>query len=414
MPDFVPFPALRFAATGSVPERPRGSVPEGRSDTVDVSARCAPPYDVIEPEERVALLAADPHNVVRLTLPDSYETAADLLTRWRADGTLVTDDSPSFSLYRMRFTDDAGRARVTTGVIGALELDRDGVLPHERTLPKAKTDRLKLLRATRANLEPIWGLSLANGLTELLVTSGEPRVVADDREGVRHELYRLDDTARLWDIQAAVSGARIVLADGHHRFETACAYSDERGRDDTAATRIMTLVVELVPEQLCVRAIHRVLSDTADGQFRDALAPMFDVHHAGANDATGVARLEAAMAREHALGLVDRDGLALLAPTERLDQRLDELPELLRDVDSARFDAGVLPALRGATVAYRDDAVAVAAAVEKGNAHAAVLLRAVDVDTIRAAADAGVLMPEKTTFFAPKPRTGMVFRSLDG
>jgi len=368
---------------------------------------------VIEPEDRAALLAADPHNAVRLILPDSYDAAAEVFARWQADGSLVVDSTPSFSVYRMHFVGDDGLARVTTGVIGALELDRDDVLPHERTLPKAKSDRLELLRATRANFDPIWGLSLATGLSELLEPSGEPAATARDREGVRHERYPITDPARVRAIRGMISASGLVLADGHHRFETACTYRDERGPDDAGAGAIMTLVVELAPEQLCVRAIHRLLNDLPPIRVRDALASAFDVRDAGANDAAGVVALQAAMRRERGLGLVDADGLALLVPTPALDQRVATLPPPLRDVDAARFDAAVLPALPGVSLAYRDDAATVAAAVEKGNAQAAVILRPVAVDTIRAAADARVLMPEKTTFFAPKPRTGMVFRSLD-
>jgi len=127
----------------------------------------------------------------------------------------------------------------------------------------------------------------------------------------------------------------------------------------------------------------------------------------------GVAALEVAMRDGGGLGLVDREGLALLMPTAQLELALTELPVELRDVASAAFDAGVLPAVPGVSLAYRNDAQTVAAAVAKGDADAAVLLRPVSVETIRAAAAADLRMPEKTTFFAPKPRTGMVFRSLD-
>jgi uncharacterized protein (DUF1015 family) len=230
---------------------------------------------------------------------------------------------------------------------------------------------------------------------------------------VRHELYPVTDPARFAAIGTAIAGAGLVLADGHHRFETACTYRDERGADDTGAGAIMALVVELAPEQLCVRAIHRLLNELGPIRVRDALTGVFDVRDAGPNDAAGVTALEAAMQRERALGLVDADGLALLVPTTALDALVAALPASLHNVDSARFEAGVLPRVPGVSLGYRDDAAVVAAAVEKGNAQAAVLLRPVDVDTIRAAADARVRMPEKTTFFAPKPRTGMVFRSLD-
>jgi hypothetical protein len=162
-----------------------------------------------------------------------------------------------------------------------------------------------------------------------------------------------------------------------------------------------------------VRAIHRLLSDIGAIDLRAALTGPFSIEPMGPNVPEGVVALEVAMRERGGLGLVDRDGLALLVPTAELDRRLAELPVELQDVDSARFDAGVRAELPGVTLAYRNDGRTVAAQIEKGNADAAVLLRPVSVDTIRAAAAADLRMPEKTTFFAPKPRTGMVFRSLD-
>ena len=207
-------------------------------------------------------------------------------------------------------------------------------------------------------------------------------------------------------IAETVTGAKLVLADGHHRFETAGNYRTERraaGIDDPGADAIMTLVVELAPGQLCVRAIHRLLHGAGAqgngvGDLRATLAGPFMVHGAGPNVPEGVAALETAMRDGGGLGLVDRDGLALLLPTTELETGMAELPVELRDVDSARFDAGVRPAVPGVTLAYRNDAATVAAQVEKGTADAAVLLRPVSVDTIRAAAAADLRMPEKTTF----------------
>jgi uncharacterized protein (DUF1015 family) len=406
VPRFLPFPGIRYR------------VP-------DISVVSAPPYDVIEPEARAALEARDPHNSVRLILPDTYAGAAAALATWRDEGVLVTDREPTFSIYRMDFTGDDGIPQRTTGVLGALALDDDGsgVMPHERTLPKAKTDRLELLRATRANLDPIWGLSLAGGLSSLLHPGdAEPDATATDEDGFHHSLWRVDDPERIDAIATAVGAELVVLADGHHRFETANNYRRERraaGIDDPGADAIMTLIVELAPDQLCVRAIHRLLSGVGTsgdggGDLRAALDGPFFVHAAGPNEPQAVAALEVAMRDGGSLGLVDRDGLALLMPTAELEARVADLPPELRDVDSARFDAGVLPAVPGATLAYRHDAQAVAAQVAKGDADAAVLLRPVSVATIRAAAAADLRMPEKTTFFAPKPRTGMVFRSLDG
>src|SRR3954454_12644044 len=155
VPDFLPFRGLRYR--------------DERLDPVT-----APPYDVIDEEERAALAARSPHNAVRLILPsgpDPYANAASDLAAWQADRTLVRDAQESFYGYRMDFTDDDGIARTTNGVLGALELPSASgegeVLPHERTLPKAKSDRLALLQATRANLDPIWGLTPALGLPKM-------------------------------------------------------------------------------------------------------------------------------------------------------------------------------------------------------------------------------------------------------
>src|SRR5262249_36943203 len=152
-----------------------------------------------------------------------------------------------------------------------------------------------------------------------------------------HERFRLDDLATADRIRAAVSDAPFVLADGHHRFETACAYHDERGPADGGAAAIMALVVELAPDQLCVRAIHRLLGDLGDTPPRAALTASFDVHTRGANDARGVDQLLFEMRERAALGLVDREGLALLTPRPELERAMDAQAAVLRDVDAARF-----------------------------------------------------------------------------
>jgi uncharacterized protein (DUF1015 family) len=277
----------------------------------------------------------------------------------------------------------------------------------------ATSDRLSLLRATRANLDPIWVLSLADGLSNELVPHRVPLVAyCDDHDGVTHRLFPLVDPERIATVSEAVTSSSVVLADGHHRFETACAYRDERvaaGIDDPGAGHIMAFAVELADDELSVRPIHRLLHGTGSVDVRDALTGAFAVDDAGPNTTDGIVSLRRRMRDEGALGLVDASGLALLRPMADVTAE----PEVLRDVDSTRFDASVRPALPGATVTFRSDAGAVASLVEKGAADAAVLLRPVSVAQIRAAAFAGVRMPEKTTFFSPKPRTGMVFRSLD-
>jgi uncharacterized protein (DUF1015 family) len=280
-------------------------------------------------------------------------------------------------------------------------------------MPRATSDRLSLLRATRANLDPIWVLSLTDGLSKLLVPHRRPLTAyCEDRDGVTHRLFPLTEPESIAAVSESVAGSPVVLADGHHRFETACAYRDERlasGVDDPGAGRIMAFAAELADDELSVRPIHRLLHGLDGLDVRGALAGSFAVDGAGPNTPDGVASLCRRMREEGALGLVDRSGLAFLHPVTNVAGE----PEVLRALDSTRFDAHVRPALPDATVTFRSDATAVAALVEKGAADAAVLLRPVSVAQIRAAAFAGVRMPEKTTFFSPKPRTGMVFRSLD-
>ncbi len=400
MPAFQPFRGLRYASL------------------TDVSDVAAPPYDVIHDDEREVLAARDPHNAVQLILPhdsahgDRYETAAALLDGWRTAGVLAPDADAAFYGYRMSFTDAHGHDRVTHGVIGALGLPDGGpgtgdILPHECTIPKHRSDRLSLLASTRTNLDPIWGLTPAH-VARLVGEPGPGAQEAVDAAGVHHTAWAITDPERVAAIADAVAAAPLVLADGHHRFETACAYRADRPADDAGAAAIMTLVVELAEEELWVAPIHRLVAGAPD--LRGRLAHAFTVEPVAA----GVDGLEDAMAAAGALGFVDREGAALLHPrADVVAGPLEAEPPEARGTDAALFESVVLPLLADATLEFRHDAAALAAAVDRGDADAVILLRPVAVADIRAASYAGVRMPQKTTFFAPKPRTGLVFRSLD-
>ncbi|MFM8969955.1 MAG: DUF1015 domain-containing protein, partial [Actinomycetota bacterium] len=215
VPQFLPFRALRY------------------STQHDLAQVTAPPYDVLSAADREALAALTEHNIVTLDLPigdDPYNTAATALAQWRSDDVLVLDPKPSFTLYRMRFTDASGETRNTVGVIGALEVVDEGaggVLPHERTTPKAKTDRLDLTRATKMNLSPVWGLSVREQLTDSLVAAGEPLGEFTDGDGVLHRVERVDDPPRVRNIASLVGAAPVLIADGHHRYAIARTYRDE-------------------------------------------------------------------------------------------------------------------------------------------------------------------------------------------
>jgi uncharacterized protein (DUF1015 family) len=414
VPDLFPFPGLRYQPAAL---------------DADLGAVTAPPYDVIDEEGRSRLEALHPNNAVRLILPrdteagDRYRNARETFDQWRAKGILAAD-TPHLYAYRMAFTDETGEARRMIGVVGALELSppEDGaVLPHERTMAKAKSDRLDLLRSVRANLDPVWGLSLAEGLSDLLepvIAAGPPAASCVDEDGVDHCLFPVEGD--LVDrIRAAIASEPLVIADGHHRYETALAYQEEQraaGADDPAAGRIMMLVVELAEDQLVVRPIHRLLRGVT-GQFRGKWNMVAEVTPLGANNPDGVRHLLQEMDRTGSLGLIDGPGLALLTPHLKLLQEgLDQLPEPLRTVDAARFDVMIGRISMSAPlpeIDYRNDALAVSAMVAKGAADGAVLLRPVSVADIDEVAESGLRMPQKTTFFQPKPLTGLVFRSLD-
>jgi uncharacterized protein (DUF1015 family) len=399
VPRFEPFSGLRY-----------------RSARAPIAQVIAPPYDVISPTERGHLAARNQANAVLVELPeadlsgrrDRYTVATDLFTRWRAEGILTPEESPS--LYPYRMTDTSGRA--TTGVIGALGLAEPGaegdILPHEQTLPKPKSDRLDLLRATRANLSPIWGLSMAAGSTATFdPTDDDPVADAYDDDGVRHQLWVLSDPDAVAAVGEAIATAPVVLADGHHRFETARAYQAEcraaNGGQQGSYDLVMALVVELAEDQLTVGAIHRSVSGLPDDfDLVAALAEWFDVVRAGAADE----RTLGALADSSSLALVTGGRAYLLLPHAEVHEKEGN------DLDS-NLIASVLDALPPHEVMHRHTVAEAMEALEQGEAQAAFILRPVTVKQIDAWANERRRMPPKTTFFSPKPRTGMVFRSLD-
>ena len=276
MPRFEPFPALRYSTKGST----------------DITPLTSAPYDVFDEDRRGEYASMNPNNVVLVDYPieadgdGRYAQSSTVLQSWIANGIVVQDSSATFSIYRMTFTDEAGRQRTTIGVIGALEVVDEGaggVLPHERTTPKAKTDRLDLTRATQANLSPIWGLSLTAGLTDALVEPATVVAECTDEEGVLHVLERVEDPARIARISELVSSSPVLIADGHHRYAISRTYRDQvranGGPSDAELT--MTYVGELVQEQLSVAAIHR-LYDITPQALMTALAPFYDMSDAGA------------------------------------------------------------------------------------------------------------------------------------
>ncbi len=394
MPRFEPFVGTRYR-----PDLP----------IADVSA---PPYDVLSEDDVLALRRRHPANITHVDVPldrdgdDRYDAAAAQLTDWRAHQVMVDDPQPSFTLYRTSFTDEAGRARSTVGVLGALEVvdeGADGVLPHERTTPKAKTDRLDLTRATSANLSPVWGLSLTAGLSALLAAPGTPLAEFTDEQGVVHRTERVDQPDRIEAIATAVGSSPVLIADGHHRYAISRTFRDEvRAGDGAAEDAELTLafVAELVDDQLSIDAIHRVYHGIDPQVLQDALAVRFHLAEAG--------QVNESFARQ----VVDRGALCLVR-ADGSGMWLTPKPDTfdaVRALDGAWLELALADI--DVDVTYQHGVGNTVARVTSGEADAAVLIRPTGIDEIRRTADERLLMPPKSTFFTPKLRTGLVIRML--
>ncbi len=391
--------------------------------------RTAPPYDVIDESEAAELRARDQHNIVNLDLPTvvgdassaahassgetraAHNRAARVLEGWLRSGILVTDPDPAYYIYRQGYRDSQGDLHQTTGVVGALAIGADGVLPHEETTPKASSDRLVSLEETRTNLSMIYAMSLAPDLVETLEPSGPPLISDTDDEGVHHRIWAIRSPALVETITKVVDSAPVVIADGHHRYTVACEYLDAVDANVApGARRIMTFVVPLDPTNLVVRPIHRVLPDVDLGgrSLESALTSIAEV------TTVDPGATEAATA-PGAVVVVTRDARWACRPVLRPEDsaRLDEVPETTRALDVTWVHRVLMPELGAAHAVFHHCASNIIARVENGEADVGVLVAAVGVDEIERVAATGGRMPPKTTFFWPKARTGLLLRRLD-
>ena len=397
MPHFLPFRALRYAPS------------------TDLGKTCAPPYDVLNDSDRANLVAQHDHNIVNIDLPvatstqsDAYLAAAQILQEWLKRGVLVRDESPSFTLYRMQFRDTIGNQRNIVGVLGGLEVVDEGaggVLPHERTTPKAKTDRLDLTKATDANLSPVWGLSLAPGLSAILKTPAEVVGSYIDDQGVTHTVERVSDPARIASISECIAQHPVIIADGHHRYAISRTYRDETrlrtNSTSTDAEQTLTFVNELIDEQLSVAAIHRLYTDVSAKVLLETLASSFTITDAPPISASTLATMD----KDGCLCFIDGD-----LKTKWLTPRADAF-DGIRSLDSARLEHALRDLSH--TVSFQHGVVEVVDVLSQQQANAAILIRPVSVAEIKRTATEGILMPPKSTFFTPKLRTGFVIRELN-
>lgn len=368
VPLLKPFRALRYDAGAAGP----------LDDLV------APPYDVITPEAHDRLLARSPWNAVRLVRPDDPEKAARELADWLERGVLVREERPAAWLLDEEYTGPDGVRRIRRGIVARVRLRPYGegvVLPHEDTFSAPKEARLRLLRATRVKPSPIF--LLHHGTAP--APEGEPDLSAE-LDGVVSRLWRIDDPAAIERVLAAVEEP-LLIADGHHRYETALRFHEEDGTEETAY--VLSVLVGLDDPGLEIFPTHRVTSGTVpelDGQFRQT--PL-----AGAGEAA--AALATVSRDRPAFVLLQPGGAALVEGSEQA------------------LDTALVDSLPLSEVSYTPSAIEAERAVASGEATAAFLVRPPTVEQVEEFARAGARMPPKSTYFFPKLTSGLLLSPLD-
>jgi uncharacterized protein (DUF1015 family) len=395
----------------------------------------APPYDVIDPEQRDRLAARSPYNVVHVDLPeggdDPYATAAQTLGGWRREGAVVREPDPALWALRQDYEapGEAGH-RTRSGFLCRVRIEDYGpgrIRPHERTHPGPREDRLRLTRATRTNLSPIFALHSdpAGAARSSLAphAAGEPWGDVTDDEGTRHRTWRVTDPDAIEAAQAALADAELLIADGHHRYETARVYADEVGGEGPHRYVLMCLVA-LEDPGLTVFPTHRLvrgLSPDRQEALADAIRASFDVREVGRAELVPSPDGDGPLT----LGYVDahfqRPFALTLKDPAIADRALAGRSDPYRRLDTAVLEALVLKDALGMTdddishlrgLGYARDAGEALGLLERGEYDAAFFLRPTPVEQVRAVAAAGESMPPKSTYFFPKLLTGLVFNPL--
>jgi uncharacterized protein (DUF1015 family) len=391
----------------------------------------APPYDVISAEARDAYEAVSPYNMVRLVLarhqpgdPDHYRRVGELLAAWRAEGALRLDPTPCLYVYEEAYL-LRGERRVQRGVLASVTLDdrASWILPHERTMAAPVADRLRLLEATAVNLSPVFGVYAASGRPAAILddlTGTTPAVDAVDEAGIEHRLWPVGDRERIAAWCRLLADQRVLIADGHHRYRTSLAYRDamraarpgRRGPWD----QLLMFLVDADLHGPAVLAIHRLLADL-DGQA--VLAGLEGDFEARPVASAADAEAQLGGLPEDAVGfglyagghgwlLVARDPAALAAEAGR-DRRMLDVEVLHGPVLSKRLAVSDFER----RVGYESDLAQAVRRVDRGEFASLVVLRPAPFAAVAAIAGAGEMLPQKTTYFYPKPRDGLVLRPLD-
>jgi uncharacterized protein (DUF1015 family) len=410
---------------------------------VNLSEVLAPPYDVISPEEREKLQASSPHNMIHLILGQShvgsglqadeaYAGAGEKWNGWREEGALTQDDEPAFYVYEQQFLLE-GESYTRTGLAAAVKLepfDAGVIFPHEKTFPGPKQDRLKLMESVHANLDSVYGLyddgeaPVAAHISH--TKNGSPLLSGRSPDGQQHRVWAVRDPETVEAIRRAFESAPIVIADGHHRYETALNYRDrqrDQGNASPALDYVMMTLSSIHDPGLLVLPTHRLVSGT-EGESPVAL-PGEAMGQVVTVSLSNAFRLEPVGTANHTFNRLEElkgqgqwaygayfsedEGFVLLpkdpAPhryeeISRFSQSiLERLPEIL-EVDEIK-------------VGYTHSGAEAVCQVNAGNAWVAFLLQGLPVEEVYEAARDGHLMPEKSTYFYPKLQSGLLMRSLE-
>ncbi len=402
-------------------------------ERVDLADVVAPPYDVIDEEQRSELVARSGHNVVELDLPrdpeggDPYDHAARLLDQWIADGILTRDNEPTIWALEQDYSSPDGSKLTRRGFLARVKLAPygEGIRPHERTQPGPKEDRLRLTRATHHNLSPIFSLHPGDAWQHLEpATQADPWGEVTDGDGTGHRVWRIEDPAVHDAIAGELASAELLIADGHHRYETALAYQREAG-EGGAADYVLMALVSLEDPGLTVFPTHRLISGLPEdpakqGEIGTKLRELFEIEEVPAD--------EAAPAGEEGVGVFgyldshfDRAYRLRLASSPDLNPALAERSQAYRTLDAAILEELVLKGIFGMTtediaakrgIGYTPSVEEARAKLNAGDYQAAFLLRPTPVNQVREVAAAGETMPPKSTYFFPKLLTGIAFNPL--
>jgi uncharacterized protein (DUF1015 family) len=393
----------------------------------------APPYDVIDAGQRAALMASSPFNVVAIDLPqgepDPYQLAGEQFESWQLQGALVRDEVPAVWAHTQDYTGSDGRALRRRGFFCRVRIEEYGpgrIRPHERTHPGPKEDRLRLTRATRANISPIFSLysDPSEAAWEALApaTREQPWGEVTDADGTVHRLWRVAQPEAIASVQEATRGAELLIADGHHRYETMQAYADEIGGEGEHRYILMCLVA-LEDPGLTVFPTHRMVGGL-DSERQEALAAAlrrdFEIAEVPLEQITpppGSGPLQ--------LGYIDAhsQGPYRLTLKEQAiaDAALTGHSQAYRELDTGVLEALVLKGALGLSdedishfngLFYARDTAEALAMVRSGEYDAAFLMRPTPVHQVREVAAAGENMPPKSTYFFPKLLTGLLFNPL--